>query len=312
MDQHDLISALKQLASELGRTPTRREFGVVKGAEYNIGKLFNGSFAALVQAAGLESAKPRKIDNSIFERSLEKHLDALIPAPALDLGPYPTLASISDIHWPFASKRVVERFLEYVGDEKPERVVIDGDAWDMYSHSKYPRSHNIFTPREEQAKARAMNEEFWAEVKRRSPESICHQMMGNHDIRPLKRVLESYPAAEDWIEKTMKELFSFPGVTTVMDPREELYIRSDIVVFHGYRSQLGAHRDYTLLNTVNGHTHKGGVVFRQIRGRTLWELNCGLAGDPESKGLTYTPQRITTWTPGFGALNRYGPQFISV
>jgi hypothetical protein len=44
----------------------------------------------------------------------------------------------------------------------------------------------------------------------------------------------------------------------------------------------------------------------------LFELNSGLAGDPEAKGLTYTPQKITVWTPGFGAINKYGPQFVSV
>ncbi len=133
--------------------------------------------------------------------------------------------------------------------------------------------------------------------------------MGNHDVRPLKRIMEAYPEAEDWVTEMMKKAFSFDGVETVMDQRQEFKI-GNILIFHGYRSKLGEHRDYTHSNTINGHTHRGGVVFRNIGGQCLWELNSGLAGDPESKGLSYTSQKITDWTPGFGAVDKLGPRFI--
>jgi hypothetical protein len=137
-------------------------------------------------------------------------------------------------------------------------------------------------------------------------------MLGNHDIRPMKRVLETYPEAEDWIKEKLKALFSYEGVKTVFDPREELFLTSQIIVFHGYRTKLGDHRDYTLFSTCNGHSHVGGVVFRKVRGVILFELNSGFAGDPEAKGLTYTPQRITNWTSGFAVINKYGPQFVPI
>lgn len=264
----------------------------------------------MCQAAGLDTYKSApKINNTIFETPIEKHLEKFAPRPVPFKDPYPDLASISDIHWPFVKQPVVDRFHEYNGDVKPRYIILDGDAHDMYSHAKFPRTHNLFTPREEQAMARKMNEDFWIEIKKRNPNAECVQMLGNHDLRALKRILEAYPEAEDWISEKMKELFTFPGVKTVFDPREE-FIIGNIAIFHGYRSQLGSHRDYTLLNVITGHTHRGGVVFRKIRNETLWELNCGYAGDPEAKGLTYTPQRITEWTHGFGIVNKYGPQFI--
>jgi predicted phosphodiesterase len=310
MDAHDLVAKLKELASELGRTPTRREFEVhVKGGTYQLAKF--GGYTPLVQAAGLEvnrAEKPRKIDNTIFVRDIEKQIEDFTPRPLIQK-PWPKIASISDIHWPFSSKRVLDSFLAFIEKQQPEYVFINGDAWDMFAHSKYPRSHNVYTPREEQNLARRQNEEFWAEVKKRCPAAQCVQMMGNHDIRPLKRILESYPEAEDWIVEKLKQLFTFEGVQTVMDPREEFMI-GDIAIFHGYRTGLGAHRDYTHFNCINGHTHKGGTVFKPIRGAQIWELNSGVAGDPESKGLTYTPQRITDWTPGFGFVDELGPRFI--
>lgn len=311
MDKHDLISSVKAMALDLGRSPTLMEFApTVKGAHYQIKKQF-GKFAALLQAAGLETYDDRrKIDNSVFERDLVKHLANYKPRPFEEPRDRPTLAIISDIHWPFCSQRVINKFLEYVAEFKPDYVILNGDAWDMYSHSKFPRSYNVFTPREEQRLAREANVQFWKDVKERSPNSKCYQLMGNHDIRPLKRVLEEYPEAEDWITEKLKELFTFEGVTTIHDPREELQVDDDTFVFHGHRGKLGDHRDYTLMNCHVGHTHHGGCVYRMVRGKVIYECNSGFAGDMESKGLSYTHQKATTQTPGFGARDKWGSRFI--
>ena len=310
MDEHKLIAALKQLASELGCTPTRDQFcSHIPNARYLFIRLF-GSYGKLVEASGLVPAKNKVINNQIFERDLARHLESYKPRDVAHK-PYPTIAVISDIHWPFASEKVLAKFREYVAINKPEWVVLNGDAWDMYSHSKFAKSHNVFTPRDEQNTARAANLKFWQGIIEVHPKAKCYQLLGNHDIRPMKRVLEVYPEAEDWIAEKLKEMFTFDGVTTMFDHREELII-GDIAIFHGYRTQLGAHRDYTLMNCINGHSHVGGTVFRRIRDTILWELNSGLAGMAESKGLTYTPQRITNWTTGFGVVDANGPRFIPV
>lgn len=314
--QHEMIQAVKDLAIQLGKTPTRGQFiACIKGGDYKLIKVF-GSYSVLLKAAGLDTYEDRrsndkKIDNSIFNKSIDDHLENYIPTPTKDRGVYPTIASISDIHWPFDNPKVIKAFQQYCGDVKPQTIFINGDAWDMFSNSRFPRSQNIFTPREERDSSLKKNTEFWEIIKKVTPKSKCYQMLGNHDIRPLKRVLESYPAAEDWIAEALKKDFTFNGVETIFDPREEVIIE-DILIFHGYRSGIGAHRDYTLMNTINGHIHLGGVSFRRLRGQTLWELNSGLAGDPESKGLSYTPQKITHWTPGFGVVTPHGPQFIPI
>lgn len=310
--QHDLVVQLKQLAIELGRTPARGEFALHTGIKrYTIEKIF-GSWAQLVAAAGLEPLYQR-VTNQIFHQDVNEHISNYEDQPKIvvDRKPYPHLAVISDIHWPFSNQAIVARFVEYVGDEKPDYVVLNGDAWDMYSHAKFPRSHNIFTPQQEEDSARNLNKEFWENILLASPKSKCIQTLGNHDVRPLKRTMETLPMMEHWVTKYMMDLFSFPGVELIQDPRQE-YMINDIAIFHGYRSKLGDHRDFTLLNCVNGHSHKGGVVYKRIRGQTLWELNSGYAGDPQAKGLTYTPQKITEWTPGFGVINKYGPQFVPV
>jgi predicted phosphodiesterase len=315
IDQHVVLQQIKDLALELGRQPTNTEFSNRYGSRHHVNKHF-GSWSNAIIAAGftpighVEEDK-RRIDNTIFEVKDINSFLSQDTAPIIHkIETLQTIGSISDIHWPFSNEKVIKRFYEYVGDEKPDVVVINGDAWDMYSHSKFPRSHNVFTPRDEMKISREKNEQFWKEIKKIHPSANCFQMLGNHDIRPMKRILEEYPEAEDWVKEKMKQLFSYDGVKTFFDVREELII-GNTAILHGYRTKLGDHRDFMLMNSINGHSHVGGVVFRQIKGVTLWELNSGFSGDPTAKGLTYTPQKITNWTPGFGGVNKYGPQFIS-
>lgn len=310
-DAHEMITAIKAMAAELGRVPTRVEFlQSMKAGQYWLQKLFR-NYAALCQAAGLETySERRKITSQIFEKKIDTHLEAHKPkiiAPEPE--PWPKIVSISDIHWPFHYQPVIDRFYRRLEAFNPEYVILNGDAWDMYAHSKFPRSHNIFTPREEMRLARELNEKFWLEVKARVPAAKCVQLLGNHDLRPMKRILEEYPEAEDWLNEKVKQAFTFDGVETIYDPRQELII-AGIAIFHGYRTQLGAHRDYTLMNCINGHTHLGGVTYRQVHGKILWEANSGFAGDPESKGLTYTPQRLSKWTWGHLEVDENGPKFL--
>ena len=315
MNQHDFICSLKQLADELQKTPTQSEFLKRAGkgaARFRIFWPPPNSWNKFVEAAALPQNKIiRKIDSSIFNVEIDKHLENYEPRDIPKREPYPSMAIISDIHWPFHSQKVIDRFLEFVGDVKPEYIFLNGDAWDMYAHSKFPKSLNIYTPRDEENLSRDLNVKFWKEVYIRSPLSKGTQKTGNHDFRPMKRVLEQYPEAEDWISDRLKKLFTFDNVISDMDPRNETII-GDIAIFHGYLSQLGSHRDFTMYNAIVGHTHKPGIVYRQLRDMVLWEMNSGYAGDPEAKGLSYTSQKITNWVNAFGAVDKDGPRIIHV
>jgi hypothetical protein len=128
-------------------------------------------------------------------------------------------------------------------------------------------------------------------------------------MRPIKRVIESCPETEPFFN--ISEYFKFKNVETILDARQELYI-NDIAFIHGYRTKLGDHRDFMLKNVVHGHTHRGGVHFKKIGDKVLFELDCGYIGDPTSKALSYTAQKTTHWTHGFGYIDQYGPRFIAI
>lgn len=214
---------------------------------------------------------------------------------------------IGDTHFPFVSSRI-SRLYDVAKELQPNHIVQVGDLYDMFSFSKYPRTHTIMTPRQELEKGQKMARSMWDKLKTIAPDAKCHQLLGNHDGRVMKRIIESVPEAETLID--IGSLFRFQGVTTTASEREELII-GDILFMHGFRSKLGDHVSHNKMSTVCGHSHVGGVVFVRLGDEILFELNAGFLAAEESKALGYTAQRrISKWTLGCGFIDEFGPRFI--
>lgn len=154
-----------------------------------------------------------------------------------------------------------------------------------------------------------MAEKFFSRLHEDNPRAIKYNMLGNHDIRQLKRTIELLPQLENIVERHMIDLMTFPNWNLIKDHREPLELEG-ILFHHGYLGQIGAHRDSALRNFVVGHSHRGSVSYRRIRNETLWELNAGFIGDVDSKVMSYTPSKVQNYTLGFGFIDEYGPRFI--
>lgn len=305
LDQQECINLLKDFAGELGRTPHWHEIKKIVSTHF----IYNyfGSIPAFVQAAGLEpSKKPKKIDDSIFSQDIEYKLEQFEPKEK-QKQVFEKTVIIGDTHFPFIHKPSLEKTLAFIKEFQPKHIIQIGDLYDMLSHGKFPRSMNIYTPKEEMSEGRKGAIEMWAHIKKIAPKAECHQILGNHDIRPMKRILEAYPEAELFMD--FEKWFKFDGVETHSEIRQELIING-ICYIHGYRTQLGTHRDHNRMSTVTGHSHVGGVNFKSYGTETLFELNAGYLGDPESKALSYTAQKIVNWTHGVGVIDQHGPRFI--
>jgi len=317
---HGIVARLKEWVAENGRVPTRSEFAhQFPGLNYALG---SGKFTwtTLLHAAGLPSYRERKergemsakLTNEIFSRPIEEAIAEFKPREIAEHTlPIQPILCIPDTHFPFTSQKVLEGIYRFAEKEKPSLVVQLGDLFDLYCHAKFPKSMNIYKPQEEEELARKGAETMWKELQKAAPKAKCVQLKGNHDIRPLKRTLEGQPQLEHVVARHFDKLMTFDNVELISDYRQE-FIVGDIEFIHGYKSGIGGHRDHALMNAVCGHIHVGGVSYRRIRGRTLWELNCGMAGEPESKAFSYTPQKISNWTPGFGFIDEHGPRFIPV
>lgn len=313
MDLHEASQKLKQLAIDIGRVPNRREFyDKCQIVETDIRRL---GWDNILNAAGFSARESRRkqrlSSEDIFGKSVEQQIEEYQPREFSSPKGKSRILVIGDTHFPFVNKQCLEAIYEFNRVQKPSHIVQVGDLLDLYAHSKFPRSQNMYGPEEEEALGRKGAEGMWQQLIKDNPAAQCFQLWGNHDLRPAKRVLESLPTLEHVVKEYYKRLMSFDGVTTIEDYRQELII-DGIVFHHGYRSQLGSHRDYVVQNFVCGHSHKGGVVYRRLRNEVIWELNAGFCGDAESKALSYTAQKIHDQTLGWGYIDEYGPRFIAL
>ena len=215
--------------------------------------------------------------------------------------------AIPDLHCPFQSNETLAWIYQIAKQKQPDIIIQMGDLFDMYSQSRFSRTHNLMTPKQELSEGRLAAATMWKNVKAAAPKAKCFQIRGNHDVRPDKRIQELCPEVESLVE--MKPLFEFSGVNTIMDTQEELEIDGAIYT-HGTLTQMGAHCKHYMQSVVHGHTHRGSVFYTRKMNGIIWELDCGFASDEGQVPLRYTETRRTGWTLGCGWVDDYGPMFM--
>jgi len=216
---------------------------------------------------------------------------------------------IGDIHFPFHNKKALKKTLAAIKREKPTHVVQIGDLYDQYAFSRFAKKNIVLAPKELEL-ARAAAGKMWDEIRKSCPRASLYQILGNHDVRLVKRAEERLPEAQEFVKQSLMEYYKFKGVKTIEDDTEELVI-NDIIFIHGYRSKLGDHMRNNRASTVCGHSHTGGVVFERVRGSTLFELNAGYLADAMAEPLRYRQQKRTyKWTLGYGVIDEDGPRFV--
>lgn len=185
-----------------------------------------------------------------------------------------------------------------------------GDLFDMYNYSRFPTSLEVSKPSDELESGKSMANHFWAEINKHCPESKCFQMFGNHEERVMKSIMRQAPALEALmkIKDPVAYLLTFPNVTTLYNPLDELEIGGS-VIHHGWSCKPGFHVQHFLRNVVHGHTHHGAVTYLRTGGKTLWELDCGVLADYNARPLIYRSSAMSKWTTGFGWVDGWGPRF---
>lgn len=217
--------------------------------------------------------------------------------------------AIPDLHFPWHHANCLNFIYDVIKDEKPDVVIQMGDLYDFFSFSKFSRTHDVCTPKEEITEGRLAAQLMWEHIKKIAPNADRIQLRGNHDVRVMKRVLDVIPEIESLVEPQVEELFKFKGVRTVYDTREEFEI-DGVVYTHGHYMKIGDHAKYYNKPVVHGHRHRGEVWFHDMGQFMLWELDCGYCSDDSQIPLKYTPTRTNHWTLGVGQIDKLGPRFI--
>lgn len=218
--------------------------------------------------------------------------------------------ALGDMHAPWHSARVVNKVIDLATQWQPDVVVQVGDLYDFYFASRYPKSLNLYTPVEEVRRGRLATEDLWGRLRRRCPRAKGFQLRGNHDTRLEDRVEEKCPEASFLLEfANHKGLWDFPGVTTIMDPREELEI-DGVLYQHGHQ-KAGAHVRWNGQSTVVGHLHKSYTLWEEgRRGEPIFEFNVATIADLGAPVFQYTPQKRHKMMTGVGLIEDGSPRFV--
>lgn len=314
--KHEIVQDLKRVAVDLGHVPSRNEYVAKRLGRYTVDRIIKvfGSWTIALQASGLERDLRKKREKlpDIFAKNILEIVPKqkeFIPDSGIAKSSFTPTLFIGDTHFPFVDQNALCALYEFADRKKPLRIVQLGDLHDMFSQSKFPRSRNNYNCFEEADLAFEMASKMWKTLQKLLPGVECHQMLGNHDARPLKRVLESAPDVEVFVKCGLEPFYTFENVKTLFDSQVELNLGNTFAI-HGYLGKLGAHMEYMRENVWCGHSHRGGVVFKKFAERILFEANAGFLGDVNSKALSYRTQKHSHSTLGWGWQDEDGPRFI--
>lgn len=224
---------------------------------------------------------------------------------------YDIIIAVGDTHFPFTHPAKLEKALQYIASRKLTArsfIVQIGDLYDFFSQTRFAHTQCLYTPDQELKLGMQMSQSFWKKIHKMHPKVKKLQLLGNHDLRPFKRMIEKCPELQPFFQD--QDIFNFNNVETIHDSSQEVIIK-DIVLQHGY-TKHGAHMAANLMNTIHGHTHRGVVMFMNLRGKPIWELDCGYLGDPESTPLKYRERRWNSWTHGIATVENNVPCFITL
>jgi hypothetical protein len=213
---------------------------------------------------------------------------------------------IGDLHLPWVKKSLLAKLYTLIKLTRPKTIIQMGDLYDRFSQSKFAKTMGIMTPNREADVGRMAAERFWGQVFDASNGSKCYQLRGNHDERALKMLLSKAPELEPFFDD--KDFYRFPNVETIFDAKE-LLILNGVGYLHGW-APLGTHMRYFLRPIVRAHSHTGGCAYMRLYNKSIWELDAGYLGDPDSVPLRFRQTTVTRWTHGYGVVDDNGPRFI--
>jgi predicted phosphodiesterase len=221
----------------------------------------------------------------------------------------PLVVAVPDMHLPWCDWQSVSKIYAAVDNLNPDYVIQLGDMLDRFAFSRFAKSPTGMTVEEEIDEGYQGACRFWANIQEAAPKAKKIQLSGNHEHRLVRSCLERFPEAYSLLSRANGDFWKFKNVHTIHDHRHELEI-AGVVYCHGWLTRLGDHARYLLKPVVHGHSHRGGTMFFNLGGRTIWELDCGYLADKSQVPLQYGPTKTVLWTLGYGVIDGFGPRFI--
>ena len=203
---------------------------------------------------------------------------------------------LSDIHIPFHDTKAVKCALDFVKNEHPDIVVLNGDVLDMFMLSRFTKGEGR-NPMEEITMCR----EFLKDLREASSNADIYYVIGNHETRLEHYVLNKAPELASLIE----DVFSIIKVADYnIRGCASLTVNNTFVFKHGTllgnKSGLSAIKEMenSYMSGCTGHTHRLCKYIARKAGRKFIWLESGCLCD-------LNPEYVVqpNWQQGFATIS---------
>lgn len=219
----------------------------------------------------------------------------LVPVSTRDQ--WEVVVSLSDIHFPYHNKALIESTLNVIEDINPHVIVINGDVNDYFQLSRFNQGLERIDDLQLEID---MGVEFRATLRRMFPNATIRENLGNHDERLLSYVENNARSLTSLRALKPEVLLGLTELDITLFGRAGHRIRPEFVFEHGHvvRSEAGASAKARLTNTLisgmMGHTHRMAEYPKTgYRDLAWYEQGCLCSRDAEYK------IGETNWQPGF-------------
>lgn len=267
------------------------------------GEAWNGSYspATVISKKGLEAM------NAGWMRPLELSFPILSPSKIIfEKTGRPTLV-IADPHSPDEDPHAMDLVYQIGRAAGVERVIIDGDLYNVSSLSKYtPNAEQHLRWVEERAEAIRLP----IQIRQNFPDVPIDFLPGNHDMRPIKWInanalpLQGILTLAQWLGLDAPALdFNIIEEGKIMLAGGNLMVKHGTSVSQNAGHSVKKEVDKAGVSVVMGHVHRRALieVTKAHEELTGIELGCLCNLKPDYMN----PEDVVNWQQGFAIITEY-------
>ena len=206
----------------------------------------------------------------------------------------------SDAHyWPDEISTAHQAFVKLIKKHKPDIVVMNGDAFDGASISRYPKASwstvKMPTVKEE---LEAVSDRL-GEIEKVAGNAKCIFTLGNHDARFESKLANLAPEFEGVAGFSLKD--HFPRWLFCMS----VMINRNLMIKHRWHGGIHATYSNTLksgTNLVSGHLHRLQATILSDYNGTRWGVDTGTLAETDGDHMTYGEGNPANHCSGFAVL----------
>jgi predicted MPP superfamily phosphohydrolase len=206
----------------------------------------------------------------------------------------------SDCHyWPDEVSTAHIAFVKLIKKHKPDIVVINGDAFDGASISRYPKSgYDTFKMPSVKEELEAVSDRL-GEIEKVAGNAKLVFTMGNHDMRFENKLANQAPEFQGVPGFSLKE--HFPRWLFCMS----MMVNKNLMIKHRYANGLHATYNNTMkagVSMVTGHLHRLQATIVSDYNGTRWGIDTGTLCETDGDQMSYAEGNPSNHCSGFAVL----------